>query len=79
VPLIFLFPIKKKNVLSFESDRRSLAKLIQVEFSVELAKKLFASRLVLRKKLVQAPMKIMLPDFVVSSTVGPARVPYSAE
>ena len=43
------------------------------------AKKLRASSDVLRKNSNTDPWKSFAPDFVVTSTVGPARVPYSAE
>ena len=76
----FCSPSMKKNVLSLKiGPPTEPPNWFRLNFSRELASALLASRLVLRTNSKNEPCNWLLPDLVVTRTVGPARVPNSAE
>src|SRR5450432_1134764 len=76
----FCSPSTKKKVLFFRiGPPIEPPYWFRLNFSGEVAKKLLASSEVLRRNSNSDPWKLLEPDFEVTSTVGPARVPYSAE
>src|SRR3984957_2728950 len=76
----FCSPSRKKKVLFLRiGPPREPPNWFRLNFSGEVAKKLLASSEVLRRNSKREPWKALEPDFEVTKTVGPARVPYSAE
>src|ERR1700722_2646665 len=76
----FCSPSTKKKVLFLKmGPPTDPPNWFRLNFSAVGAKKVLASRDLLRRNSKSEPWKSLLPDLVVTRTVGPARKPNSAE
>ena len=80
VPLIFLFVIDEEEdlvLLDWAAER--CAELIEIEFLGVGGEEAARIQIGVAEELEEASMELSLPDLVVTRTVGPPRVPHSAE
>ena len=80
VPLILLLKIGKEESLIFlDRTAQRSPELIQIEFFGRAGKETPRIEIGIAEELEHRSLELSVPVLVVTSTVGPARVPHSAE
>ena len=78
--LIFLLTVDEEEGFVFaDGSAEGAAKLVQVELFGVVSEVALGIERGVAQELEQAAVKVVVPDLVVTNTVGPARVPNSAE